>query len=98
LETCYPNRNNGADRTKDRNERGCPDGLVEQRRSDPHRHSHDEHDAAGMIAVSRFTAPYRLVADTAMALAPGSRQAMMSVAERATQYAIELRAERQVEP
>ena len=30
----YSDRNNGAASTKDRDERNCPDGIAEQRRSD----------------------------------------------------------------
>ena len=40
----YSDRNNGAASTKDRDERNCPDGIAEQRRSDSHTHGHDEHD------------------------------------------------------
>ena len=40
----YANCNNRAASTQDRNERNCPDGIAEQCRSDPHAHSHDEHD------------------------------------------------------
>ena len=40
----HANCNNRAASTQDRNERNCPDGIAEQCRSDPHAHSHDEHD------------------------------------------------------
>src|SRR5271169_4274481 len=44
LLTKHSNRNNGAASPKDRDERDCPDGVAEQSRSNPHTHSHDEHD------------------------------------------------------
>jgi hypothetical protein len=40
----HSDRNDGAASTKDRDERNCPDWIAEQCRSDPHTHSHDEHD------------------------------------------------------
>ena len=40
----HSNRNNRAASTEDRDERNHPDGIAEQRRTDPHAHSHDEHD------------------------------------------------------
>jgi hypothetical protein len=40
----YSDRNNGAGRTKERDERNCPDGIAAQCPSDSYAHSHDEHD------------------------------------------------------
>jgi hypothetical protein len=37
-------RNDRATSTKDGDERNCPEGIAQQCRSDPHAHSHDEHD------------------------------------------------------
>jgi len=40
----HSNRNNGTASPKNRDQRNSPDGVAEQSRSDPHTHSHDEHD------------------------------------------------------
>jgi transposase InsO family protein len=60
--TEHSNRNDGAPGTKDRDQGDCPDGVVQQRRSNPHTHSHDEHDCSrnnGYKPVHR--APFSLV-------------------------------------
>ena len=40
----HSNRNDRAASAKDRDERNSPQGIAEQCRSDPHTHSHDNHD------------------------------------------------------
>ena len=40
----HSNRNDRTASAKDRDERNSPQGVAEQCRSDPHTHSHDNHD------------------------------------------------------
>jgi hypothetical protein len=55
----YSDRNNGAASTKDRDERNCPDGIAEQRAPIPILTATMSTIAAGITAISRFTARRR---------------------------------------